>query len=163
VENPPSRLLAFAAIIGGNTIALTPLVTMMNVVSPTIVPAAAAAALMIMGGSSLYAMKQPVGKFSAWRSGLFGGLIGLLGMNLMSMLSYAVWGPNFFTLMAMRLDTYFGIGLFTALQIFDTHQAIEDYQAGNTDHLRHTINFYLNFANLFIRLARYFSEFFSDQ
>jgi FtsH-binding integral membrane protein len=162
-SNPTSRLAAFAAIIAGNTIALTPLVAVLNAMSPTIVPAACVGALLIMGGSSLYAMKQPIGKFTAWRSGLYGGLLGLIGINFLSLASFAIWGPNLFYLMALKVDTYVGIGLFTAFNIFDTHQAIEDYNMGNTDHLRHVINFYMNFVNLFIRLARIISEYYNNQ
>jgi len=163
-ENSMSRKLFFSAIIGGTSATLVPLIAMMNAFSPTIIPAAALMSTLIMGGSSLYALRQPQGTFSSWQAGLYGGLLGIIGMNLISLLTFAMIGPNMFTLLCGRLDTYLGIGLFTAFQIFDTQKAIDDFQRGEYDHLNHVVSFYLNFVNIFTRLAIYIREiFYNDQ
>jgi FtsH-binding integral membrane protein len=154
--NPQSRLLSFAAIIAGSGITLSPFLTTIS--NPLAVPTAIGAAILILGGSSIYALKKPIGHFKTWEATLSGGLIGLLGINLLSILFQAVVGPNLFTYTCMNVDMYVGLGLFTAFQAYDTNRAVREFQLGNFDHLSHVVQFFLNFKNLFIRLLSLFNR-----
>lgn len=151
--NPSNRKFAFASIITGSTVATAPFMGYLAMASPGTIPVAAGSALMVMGGASLYAMKKPIGQFKLWESTLTGGLFALIGMNIASLVTGMIIGPNAFSYACHQIDLYAGLALFSAFQAYDTHLAIEDYQQGSNDHLQHTINFFLNFINLFRRIA----------
>lgn len=155
-SNSTSRLLAFSAIIAGSGISITPFLT--SISNPVAIPVAVGLAIMIQGGASIYALKKPIGHFKTWEATLSGGLIGLIGMNLLSILFQAMLGPNLFTYTCMNVETYLGLGLFTALQAFDTNRAIREFQMRNFDHLSHVVQFFLNFKNLLVRLLSLFSR-----
>jgi len=135
-----------------------PLVAKCIALSPTIIPAAAASALLVMAGSTAYAYSKPQGEFRAWRAGLYGGLGALISMNVMGLLSFMIMGPNMFWLATRSVDTYAGIALFTAFQIHDTQNAIDEFNEGNYDHLQHVVEMFLNFKNLLVSLARLFID-----
>jgi len=59
-------------------------------------------------------------------------------------------GPNMFWLATRSVDTYAGIALFTAYQIYDTQNAIDEFNEGNYDHLKHVVEMFLNFKNLLV-------------
>jgi hypothetical protein len=162
IEDSYLRKMFYAGIIGGSTLSMAPFVGYMNFISPNIIPIAAVASMAVMGGSSLYAIKQKQGSFTAWRSALFGGLLGLVGLQIVSGLTFMAIGPNMFTMMATRFDTIAGLGLFTAFQMFDTQEVITEYSEGKRDHLNHSINFFLNFINFFRRAAEVVASFFTD-
>jgi len=153
-ENPTSRKLFFAGMIGSITVGSVPLFAMINIVNPTILPVSAALATLVMGGTTLYSLRAPLGKFSSWKAGLSGALLGLVGMNLISIASFMIMGPNLFTMAAMKIDTYAGLALFSAYQIYDTQQAVQDFQNGHYDHLEHVTQMFLNFVNIFQRIAQ---------
>jgi FtsH-binding integral membrane protein len=46
---------------------------------------------------------------------------------------------------------------------YDTHRAIEEYKAGNADHLYHAVSFYLNFLNIFVRVVEIMRRFSGNQ
>jgi len=83
-----------------------------------------------------------------------GGLVGIVGMNLISMMAFGIMGPNVFSYACSRLDLYLGIALFSAFQAYDTQTAVEAYKNGNYDHLNQVIKFFLNFTNLFVRVLQ---------
>jgi len=152
-KNPLSRQIAFTSIIAGSGVMLTPFMQSIIMVNPAIIPMAAGLSLFTMGGASLYAMSKPLGQFKAWESTLYSTLMGLIGMNVLSLILFATIGPNVFSLACGRIDLYLGLGLFTAFQAFDTHKAVQAFKEGNYDHLMHVVNFFLNFKNIFIRIA----------
>ena len=153
-ENPFSRKLAFSAIIAGSGMLLAPWTAFANnVINPTIVPAAAALSFLVMGGSSLYALKKPLGQFKTLESALMGGIFELLGINFISLMVSLAIGPNIFSLACSRVDTYFRLALFTAFQAYDTHSAIEEFKKGNYD-LEHVIYFLNVFRRMIQILAR---------
>jgi len=151
--NPFSRKVAFSSIIAGSGIMVSPFMQGLILTNPAIIPMAAGLSIMTMGGSSLYAMYKPLGQFRTWEATLYSGLIGLIGMNVASMITFAVIGPNVFSLACGKIDMYLGLALFTAFQAMDTQMAVQAYKDGNHDHLIHVVNFFLNFKNIFIRIA----------
>jgi len=152
-KNPMSRKLAFSSLIVGSAISLSPLMQLLLAINPGVIPMAAGLSLFTMGGASLYSMYKPLGHFKAWESTMYSALLGLVAMNLASIATFAVIGPNVFSLACGRVDLYLGLGLFTAFQAIDTHTAVQSFKEGNLDHLQHVVNFFLNFKNLFVRIA----------
>jgi len=150
--NPLSRKIAFCSLIGGISVMTTPATQFVLGFCPVILPLAAGLSIMMMGGSSLYALNKPLGHFKPWKGVLYGGLFTLVGMNLMSVLLTASIGPNFFSMACSTVYPYFGLALFSGLQAYDTHQAIKDYKAGKYDYLEHAANFFLNIKNMFVEL-----------
>jgi len=155
--NPLSRQLVFSAIIIGSGLSLTPLLAVLN--DPSMILLAMGLSITMMGGSSLYALKKPLGEFKAWEATLAGGLFGILGMNLLSILLFSVMGPNFFSYTCSKLDLYLGIMLFSSFQAYDTHFAVEEFRRGQYDHLSIVIKFFLNFSNLFVRVLQVLSRY----
>lgn len=151
--NPPSRQLAFSTIIAGSSVMLAPFIQGLCMINPGIIPMAAGLSIFTMGGASLYAMYKPLGHFKAWESTMYSALIGMIGMNVLSLILSAAIGPNIFSMACGRVDMYVGLGLFAAFQALDTQVAVQAYKEGNYDHLMHVVNFFLNFKNIFIRIA----------
>jgi len=88
--------------------------------------------------------------------------LALLGMQLASLGTFWIMGPNMFTAFCSRIDVYAGIGLFTAFQIFDTQNMVQEFIEGKRDHMGHAVSFYLNFINLFRRIAEVMARFYRD-
>lgn len=154
LQNPLIRKLAFLSFIGGSAISLSPLMGILMAWNPAIIPMAAGISALTMGGASLYAMYKPLGHFKPWESTLYSTLLGLVGMNVASLLLTACIGPNVISMACSRVDLYVGLGLFTLFQAYDTHKAVEAFEAGNHDYLEHVVDFFLNFKNLFVRIIQ---------
>ena len=77
-------------------------------------PLSAVCTLGIIGGMSYYALSSPIGKFNSWRGPLYGGIMGLLLLNLSGLGSYYFYGPNAFSSLVFSVEPYIGIGLFSA-------------------------------------------------
>lgn len=74
-------------------------------------------------------------------------------------LSSWVIGPNLFSYMAHRIDTYAGVGVFSAFVAYDTHVALNNYDNGSADHLLTSIEFVLDFWNILTRMVQILSIF----
>ena len=68
-------------------------------------------------------------------------------------MNFKVMGPNMFSFMIHRADTFLGVGLFSALIAYDTHVAIKSYELGNADHLMVSIDLVLDFWNILVRMV----------
>ena len=160
--DPLLRKLFYGTFIASSTIMTLPFMMKLMILSPAIIPASALISSLVMAGSSIYALSKPQGAFKSWEAGLYGGLLALIGMNLTSLLATMMIGPNIFSMICYRLDTYIGLGLFTAYQIYDTQRAIDEYQNGNIDYLTNSMQFYLNFLGIFRRIASIISDIYSS-
>lgn len=159
-ENTTGRKLAYGAIIGGMTATMTPMVTMVNEISPMILPSATLTSLAVMGGASLYAYRCKDGELLKYQGPLMGGLFGLVGVGLMGLGSLVFLGPDSLMFQMLHsVDLYGGIVLFTALTAYDTHKAVEHYQKKDPDHLGCSIELYLDFVNLLIRISEIMAKF----
>jgi len=91
-----------------------------------------------------------VALFSKRRSWLylFGPL--LSGLNLLLFISFM----NFFvaSTLVFSVEIYFGLILFTGFVIFDTQLIVEKAESGNKDFVLHSLNLFLDFLNIFIRI-----------
>lgn len=57
-------------------------------------------------------------------------------------------GPNMYSFIVHRADTFLGVGLFSALIAYDTHCAIQSYELGHADHLSVSLDLVLDFWNI---------------
>lgn len=89
---------------------------------------------------------------------MMGSLLGLIGMQLVGILSTLVVGPNPLSTLLFSLDNYAGILLFTGFIGYDTHVAIREYQEGNADHLGMSLQLILDFWNILIRVMSILSK-----
>lgn len=79
-----------------------------------------------------------------------------LGGFLASALSVLMWigiANMFFRLpLILNIQVYLGLIIFIGFVVFDTQLIIEKALQGNTDYVRHTLELFLDFINIFIRL-----------
>jgi len=151
-KNSPGRLASYGALVAGMSMTLAPMVSIVNDISSTILPSSALITGFVFGGSILYAKLRPKGSLLAWEAPLMGGLMSLVGVSLVGLGSHLLFGPTMFSAALHSIDTYGGILLFTGMSAYDTHKSIEMYEKRNPDHLGCSVNLYLDFMNLLIRI-----------
>lgn len=117
---------------------------------PHAVPHAAMAALAVTGGSVFGATVIPPNKALSLGVPLFGGLCGLLVINLSNIF---IQSP-----LLHDVNLYGGVGLFTLYSIFDYHEALQRYRDGQLDPIYSATNFSLNIINLFVRFVQIFGR-----
>jgi len=127
--------------------------------APGVVFAAALGTSAIFGGFSLAALKAKRSTFLKFGGPLLGGLFMLVGCSIASLLlplvgvtSPAILGALF------NVNLYGGLILFSIFISYDTQRMIEDYRAGNRDHVSPALNMFLNIINIFIRLLSIFRD-----
>jgi FtsH-binding integral membrane protein len=143
-ENVPKRL-GFLCGIGGFTgFSLGPLLAAVANIDPSIIPTAFLASCAIFGSLSLAAL------LAERRSMLFLGGFLLSGLNMLVMMLFF----NIFlgSYMVFQLDLYGGLLLFCGFVLFDTQLIVERYNNGDDDYIRHSLNLFLDFINIFRRL-----------
>jgi len=64
-----------------------------------------------------------------------------------------------FSMALHRVDTFAGVGIFSAMVAYDTHVAIKSYEEGNADHLMISLDFALDFWNILVRMTQILSMF----
>lgn len=152
-ENQPARLISFGAFVTGMSLTLSPMVEMCNDVSPTILPIATGLSLFTMAGASAFAYMRPADSLLAWKAPLMGGLIGLIGVSCSALVGGWIFGFNSATIQLLHsVDLYGGIILFTGLTAYDTHVAIDMYKRKDPDHIGISMDLYLDFMNLLVRI-----------
>lgn len=125
--NNPARLGLYGMGILGLGLGAAPIFMMAQAVSPTIIPTALALTTAVFGGASLVAYNMPKDKMLGMGGVLMGSLLGLIGLQLVGLLTAAFTGPNALSTLLFSANNYLGIGLFSALIAYDTHVAIKLY------------------------------------
>jgi len=143
----------YSTIMLGGACSLAPALLMVK--GTGIALTAAGATTLTMGGAMAYTMAAPAGKLSSWQPALWGGLLGLVGLNVGAFLLSGYLSPGALAL-CHSVNVYGGIGLFAGLTAFDTHMAMKEYSEGYRDYYSHALNQYLNFINLFVRFIEVF-------
>lgn len=156
--NSPLRLGLYGMGILGLGMGAAPLFMMAQAVSPTILPTALALSSAIFGGASLVAYNMPKDKMLGMGGVLMGSLLGLIGLQVVGLLTAAFTGPNALSTLLFSANNYLGIGLFSALIAYDTHVAIKMYEMREADHLGMSVQFLLNFWNILLRFLSIFSN-----
>ncbi len=142
----------------GLGLSAAPLFMMAQAVSPTILPSAIGITTAIFGGASLIAYNMPKDKMLSYGRLFMGSLIGLIGLQVVGLLSAVFMGPNALSTILFSANNYLGIGLFSALIAYDTHVAIKMYEMKEADHLGMATQFLLDFWNILIRLVSIFTR-----
>ena len=70
------------------------------------------------------AYSMPKDKMIGYGRILFGSLIGLIGMQLIGMISFLLIGPNSLYSLLLHTENYLGVAIFTGFVAYDTHLAI---------------------------------------
>lgn len=140
----------------GTGLTSIPLFAAASFIDPSILPTAIGITCGIFGGSSMAAYMMPKDKMLGYGRVFMGGLLGLIGMQLIGLGAAFFMGPNPLSLMLFRADTYLGILLFSGFIAYDTHTAIKEYESGNADHLGTSIQFVLDFWNILVRVISIF-------
>ena len=125
--NSPLRLGLYA--LGTISLGLTgaPLFAYATAISPSILPTAIGLTTAIFGGSSLVAYNMPKDKMLGYGGALGGALLGLIGLQVVGLLSMLFMGPNPFSMLLFKADNYIGIALFSIMVAYDTHISIKMY------------------------------------
>jgi FtsH-binding integral membrane protein len=122
------------------------------VAGTSIIPTALGLTTAIFGGASLVAYTMPKDKMLGFGRVLAGSLLGLIGLQLVGILSSVFMGPTALSMLLFSAQNYLGIGLFSIMIAYDTHMAIKMYEMGEADHLGMSIQFLLDFWNILIRI-----------
>ena len=157
-KNTPLRIGLYA--LGSVSLGLTaaPLFAYASALSPSIMPTAIGLTTAIFGGSSLAAYNMPKGRMLGFGGALTGALLGLIGLQVVGLLSAWVMGPNALSMMLFQADNYLGILLFSGFIAYDTHLAIKMYEQQNADHVGMSIQFLLDFWNILVRIVSILSR-----
>ena len=158
-----ARQLSYFAIYTGNGLMLSKLVLAANLVNPAIIPMSIALTALTFGGASLYAYNKPLGSFSKYGGFLSGGLLGLIGMSLMSGVSYLIMGPTPLSMAFWRIEPYIAIAVFSGLIGHDTHQAVENYKPGDYDHFKPAVLMYYNVITIFTNYIHILLRFYTKK
>ncbi|CAI8021618.1 WD repeat-containing protein 61, partial [Geodia barretti] len=110
----------------------------------TIIPTAFLGSCAIFGSLSLASL------YAERRSMLFLGGFLISGLNMLVMMLFF----NIFlgSYMVFQLDVYGGLILFCGFVLFDTQLIVERFNNGDNDYVRHSLNLFLDFINIFRRL-----------
>jgi FtsH-binding integral membrane protein len=154
--NTSGRLALYGMGVAGLGLSAAPLFMLAHAISPTILPSALGITTAIFGGASLVAYNMPKDKMLGFGGVLMGSLLGLIGLQLVGLLTTVFMGPNAFSTILFKADNYLGIGLFSILIAYDTHVAIKMYEMREADHIGMATQFLLDFWNILIRIVSIF-------
>jgi FtsH-binding integral membrane protein len=143
------RKVSYLTLLASNSLMISPLFT---IVPLEIVPTALGITSFITAGAVVYAKKNRDKDLQVYKSAAYGGLLGLLSLQLVGLGSYLVVGPNVLFDTLHQVDLYGGTLLFSGLLMYDTHTAINEYNNGKKDALGLSVSIYLDLMNLFIRI-----------
>lgn len=92
--NSIARKAVYSLGVLGMGLVSTQLFLMAQAVSPSIIPTAFGITTAIFGGASLMAYSMPKDKMLGYGRVLGGSLLGLIGLQIIGLLSYVFMGPN---------------------------------------------------------------------
>jgi FtsH-binding integral membrane protein len=147
--NPVPRIISYGSLISGMGILMIP----MFIAFPDAIIPAFATSSSVFGGAVYYALTRKTQELTIWGPTLYSCLFGLTGVSLLGLGSSLLIGQNLFASSAHLISLYGGIPLFTGLITYDTYKAIQMYREGEPDHLGCSVDLYLSFINLFVRLV----------
>ncbi len=147
--NSIPRILSYGSLVSGMGILMIP----MFVAFPDAIIPAFVGSSSVFGGAVYYGLTKKQEEIKTWEPTLYSGLSGLVGVSLLGLGSNLLLGQNMFGSAAHLISLYGGIPLFTGLIAYDTYKAIERYNEGIPDHLGCSVDLYLDFINVFVRLV----------
>lgn len=142
--NPQARVALFLAFTTLEGMSIAPFVkmgAMKGVLGSALVLTGA-----VFAGFTAAALLAPRGKLLMLGGPLFGCLMGMMALSLVSM-----FYPTYF---AHSIILYGGLALFSVMIAYDTQAMIERARCGNGDHVQDATGLFLNMLNIFIRLLQ---------
>jgi|JI6StandDraft_1071083.scaffolds.fasta_scaffold148666_1 FtsH-binding integral membrane protein len=157
-RSSPLRIGLYAMGVMGLGLGAAPLLAFASAINPSIIPTCLGLTAAIFGGASLMAYRMPKDSMLGYGRALTGSLLGLIGLQLVGMGSAFIMGPNPFSMMLLNSSSYLAVGLFSVFVAYDTHFAIKMYEMKQPDQLGMSVQFLLDFWNIFTSLVRIFSS-----
>ncbi len=152
--NPSLRLVAYGVFMMGMSTMLSPLMFILSQVEEfSLLPLILALTILLMGTAMMFAYYQPQNQVLSWKAPLMSGLSCLCFLGLFNLICQLFPSLHLFGEGLHTIDLYGGIVLFTLFVVYDCHVAVNQYQNGLPDHLGCAIGLYLDFINLFVRIA----------
>lgn len=108
------RKLCYGSVFAGLGLSFAPLMQYAQFINPSIISTAMMITGFIFGSSSLFALLRKQDSLLTWGQSLYGSLTGLVILQIAGILSNLIIGPNAFSSLIFRADTFFGVGLFSA-------------------------------------------------
>ncbi len=155
--NSIGRQLSYGSIIAGMGFVSAPVIAIAGA-NDILLPAIIATST-VFGGATLYASTRKAGELSAWGPALHGGLFGIVGCGLSGLGSLMLFGPNEFAATMHSIELYAGIPIFAGLIAYDTEMAIDMYDKRNPDHFECSLQLYLDFMNVLIKIIEIMTKF----
>jgi len=146
----------FLAVCAFTGLAIAPLV---GASSLGVIIAAALGTSGIFGAFTLAALKARR-KSMLMLGGVLGGgllVVFLCGVAHLLLPLFGVTNPALLGAL-FNINLYLGLGIFSLFIAYDTQQLIENYRAGDTDHISPALNLFLNIINIFVRLLHIFGR-----
>jgi len=139
----------FAAFTALSGVSLAPLLLIALKVSPAIVPQALLLTTGLFGSMTALALLAKPGAMLRWGVPLGGGLLMLMGVGIAGMFVpvTSAWYP-----LLHSVQMYGGLTLFTLYVAYDTQKMIDEYEMGEDDHLKHAVDLFIDFKNIFTRI-----------
>lgn len=148
-EDSAERNLSYYTMTTGMGLVMSPLISM---VSMPVVVGSLAVSGVIFGGCAVYSLRCNDVQMMKWKAPLSIGLVSLIGLQITGILSMLAFGPNPYSEIVNNVDIYAGIGLFTAMSIYDSYIIRKMYSENYPDHLLCASKLYLDFINLWTRI-----------
>lgn len=138
-----------------NGVMVAPITSLAFATSPYTLPLATALTACTIGGTSMYAKYNTNKDIGVWGAPLFGALAGMVGMSIVSIGAHLIFPASGILGMWFGIEPYLGIGLFSMLNVYDTHVAITKYKENpNVNPYEVVFGIYQNALNLFIRFLQ---------
>jgi len=126
--------------------------------APGVVFAAALGTSAIFAGFTIAALRAKRKSMLMLGGVLGGSLLMLIACAVASLVLPLVGVTSPAILGALHsINLYFGLGIFSLFIAYDTQRMIEDFKAGDTDHVSPALSLFMNIINIFIRLLQIFS------
>lgn len=151
-DDPPMRKISFYTLVAGMGVALAPVMHIYMNMYPSVIPISLGISTFIFGSCAYIATKCKDITMMKWKAPLAIGLTALIGIQVVGLVSNLLLGNNMVSEMLHTIDVYGGIGLFTALSIYDSYIARKMYEKNQPDHLLCATTLYLDFMNLLMRI-----------
>jgi FtsH-binding integral membrane protein len=138
-----TALLASFALLSG--MSMGPLVGMSLAMDPMILPMSLGVTGGIFGAMTALSLVLPSGGMLKYGAPLGGGMMVLFGLSMVNAFIY----PH---PMLMNLSMYGGLALFTLFIAYDTQRIIADYEEGQRDAFKHSVDMFINLKAIFVRV-----------
>lgn len=146
-ESTRTGTLALFSGLSGMTMA--PLLKATMYINPWNIPLALGATTVIFGGSTVASLFAKRGSTLSWGGPLFGGALALAGCSIAS---FFVSPTSAFYPLLHNAWLYGGLTLFSVYVAYDTQNIIRQYEEGDRDHIRHSVDLFINLKGIFVRV-----------